>query len=145
MAIDFSRTLARRSLFSVFAALPLLVGARSPSAQPRPPARPGPSTRVALTEVWIAGVPYYDFAHSTLGLQSGQALQLRRQPNNRFDTAAIEILTADGSAKLGYVPRVLNPPLAAMMDSGEVLEACIAAIGTNHAHDAVVRIEWSRS
>ena len=57
----------------------------------------------------------------------GQRLALRRQPENRYDALAIEVLGPEGH-KLGYVPRRRNEMPARLMDAGKRLSA--PAVGT---------------
>ena len=55
-------------------------------------------------------------------LRPGQRLALRRQPENRYDALAIEVLGPEGH-KLGYVPRRRNEMPARLMDAGKRLSA----------------------
>ena len=72
---------------------------------------------VLREETTVAGTAYYDAARALPMLDEGATLILRREPTNRYDARAIEVLTADGT-KLGYVWRTENEALAAMMDAG---------------------------
>lgn len=47
----------------------------------------------------------------------GEAIDLRREPDNGYDAGAVSVWTADG-VKLGYVPRIHNEALANLMDAG---------------------------
>lgn len=77
---------------------------------------------IRLADMHIAGTAYYD-ADAALGcLRPGQRLALRRQPENRYDALAIEVLGPDGH-KLGYVPRRRNEMPARLMDAGKRLSA----------------------
>lgn len=99
---------------------------------------------MTLVNTPIAGAAYYDSERTSRGLDLGQELLLRREPGNRYDGRAIEILTLDGD-KLGYVRRALNTQLAAMMDVGEMLVARVVKIGAHGAHDALIGISWCKS
>ena len=79
--------------------------------------RDAPERTVLREETTVAGIAYYDAERAVPTLGAGSELVLRREPGNPYDPRAIEVLTADGT-KLGYVWRVENEPLAAMMDAG---------------------------
>ena len=53
-------------------------------------------------------------------LTAGDVLELRREPQNPYDKRAIEIwaLVDDATLKLGYIARIENEALAALMDEG---------------------------
>lgn len=55
-------------------------------------------------------------------LEPGDRLYLSREPDNKFDVNAIQVLADDGSGEqvhVGYVPRQDNAVLAALMDNGD--------------------------
>ncbi|HCO61823.1 MAG TPA: HIRAN protein [Porticoccaceae bacterium] len=81
----------------------------------------GQTGDLLLQETPIAGFHYYDGEIIFYDLYSGMALELRREPDNRKDSNAIEIYCPLG--KLGYVPRAANTTLAQMMDRGIALKA----------------------
>jgi hypothetical protein len=68
------------------------------------------------------------------GLAEGQRLTVRRQPDNRHDRKAIEVYSEPGE-KLGYVPRVDNSALSALLDDGRELRARITAVRMDHFRD----------
>ena len=103
-------TLTRRTLLALTAAF---------LARPTQPVAAASAPVATLT---VAGHGYYDFAKVSLGLDD--RLILRREPGNRFDPNAIEILTATG-VKLGYVPRRAARDLAPMLDGGQQLVAIV--------------------
>jgi hypothetical protein len=70
----------------------------------------------------VAGYQHYDGGRIAAQLRAGDRLILRRQPENEYDEAAIEIFTETG-IKLGYVARNSNQPMAMLMDRGQRLEA----------------------
>ena len=55
----------------------------------------------------VAGYAYYDGEEVEGSLKPGELLVLRAEPENPYDSFAVEILRKDG-AKLGYVPRSDN-------------------------------------
>jgi len=94
-----------------------------------PPARAGRpvACRVFLQATHVAGTAYYGADRVRRRLKRGDALVLRREPANPYDGMAIEVFTAAG-AKLGYVPRAVNRPLARLMDAGFRLEAKVLSV-----------------
>jgi len=80
-----------------------------------------------LIETHVAGTAYYDAERVADALRRGMPLELRREPANAYDTRAIEVFTEAG-IKLGYVPRVRNPPFAALMDDGQALRATVVRV-----------------
>ena len=60
--------------------------------------------QILLARLHVAGTAYYDAKAAADRLRPGQRLALRRQPENRYDALAIEVLGPEGH-KLGYVPR----------------------------------------
>ena len=99
------------------------------SACPRPrglpaaavaPARAAPE-RTVLLDLAIAGGAHHGLYAVRDALALGEALRLRREPENPHDELAIAIERADGT-KLGYVPRAANAALARLLDAGKALE-----------------------
>ena len=78
--------------------------------------------QILLARLHVAGTAYYDAEAAADRLRPGQRLALRRQPENRYDALAIEVLGPDGH-KLGYVPRRRNEMPARLMDAGKRLSA----------------------
>jgi len=62
-------------------------------------------------------------------------LQLNREPHNQYDKNAVEIWTGD--AKLGYVPRSDNKPIAKLMDEGMVVQALILELNDSTFPESV--------
>jgi len=73
---------------------------------------------ILLAGMHVAGTAYYDAETAADRLRPGQRLVLRRQPDNRYDALAIEVLGPEGH-KLGYVPRRRNEMPARLMDAGK--------------------------
>ena len=84
------------------------VGLAGPTVAAAGPARA--RRRLTLLETYVAGTAYYEARHVRGALRPGEALVLRREPDNAYDDLAIEVFTSAG-AKLGYVPRADNEPL----------------------------------
>jgi hypothetical protein len=78
---------------------------------------------VRLLEAHVAGTHYaglpVDYERA---LRAGLPLVLRREPGNRCDTRAVQVLDPTGR-RIGYVPRNKNERLAALMDSGAPVSA----------------------
>jgi len=83
------------------------------------------STQVFLMETHVAGTIYHKAAEEAEFLKAGQQLVLRREPDNRHDDLAIEVLRQNG-ARLGYIPRNQNGVLARLMDAGKQICAEIS-------------------
>jgi hypothetical protein len=77
--------------------------------------------KIWLATVFIAGFSHYEGPEAESLLEEGMPLQLNRQPHNRYDRYAIEILS--GEEKLGYVPRAENKTIAILMDKGIMVQA----------------------
>ncbi len=77
---------------------------------------------ILLARMHVAGTAYYDAEAVADRLRPGQRLALRRQPGNRYDALAIEVLGPEGH-KLGYVPRQRNEMPARLIDAGKHLSA----------------------
>ena len=50
---------------------------------------------------------------------------MRREPRNHYDPNAIAVLTANGHAQAGYIPKEVAAKLAPMMDRGQPLAAVV--------------------
>ncbi len=72
---------------------------------------------IPLLSTYAAGAGRYGGAGAFARLRPGDALALRREPENDYDARAVSIWSARGD-KLGYVPRVENQALASLMDAG---------------------------
>lgn len=116
----------RRFLLKLFGFAPLgYLGAKCVKSPPEPPPEPHTKTkRVLLTEFHVAGFQYHRGMDPRVAeaLRAGEALQLRREPENPHDESAIAVLTRGGD-RLGYVPRYLNSVPCAIADQGIPLEA----------------------
>lgn len=75
---------------------------------------------IMLARMQVAGTSYYEAEAVAESLSVGQHFGLRREPKNRHDKFAIEVLTLEGN-KLGYIPRQYNEIPARLMDAGKRL------------------------
>ena len=72
-----------------------------------------------LLETHIAGTSYVDgIEEKTREIVPGMVLSFRRDPANRHDDMAIQILN-DRKERIGFVPRKDNQVLARLMDAGK--------------------------
>jgi hypothetical protein len=103
-----------------------------PAVRAEPPV--AAASALLLRRSFVAGSRYYQ-AHDVFEtLQPGQALILRRQPDNKYDSLAIEVLTTEG-VKLGYVPRIDNEPFARLIDAGQQVTAQIEELASGQYED----------
>lgn len=78
-----------------------------------------PSDEILSLECIVAGTTFIkNLEEIEVKLELGQHLDLKREPDNKFDNFAIAIYSLDGE-KLGYVPRNKNEMLARLMDAGK--------------------------
>ena len=76
---------------------------------------------VFLLESEVVGTGFVDgIEKKTENVVPGCVLELRRDPRNRHDELAIQVLNAGGE-RIGFVPRRDNPVLARLMDAGKSL------------------------
>lgn len=76
---------------------------------------------VFLLESAVVGTGFVDdIERKTESVVPGGVLEFRRDPRNRHDELAIQVLNADGE-RIGFVPRRDNPVLARLMDAGKSL------------------------
>ena len=76
---------------------------------------------VFLLESEVVGTGFVDhIERKTEKVVTDCVLELRRDPKNRYDELAIQVLNAAGE-RIGFVPRRDNPVLARLMDAGKSL------------------------
>ena len=76
---------------------------------------------ILLLETEIAGTGFVkDIEQKTAMLKSGTALEFRRDPKNKYDSMAIQILN-EKKERIGYVPRRFNEIPARLMDAGKLI------------------------
>lgn len=100
-----------------------------PSDRPAGSLRFQSTTNVLLASVFIAGFRFHHGMHpKVLGsMEPGDMLVLGREPGNPYDEFAVAIYTA-GGARLGYLPRGMNEPIALMIDQDVELHAVITMV-----------------
>ena len=120
--------MSRRSFLKGFlglAGLPLAPGLRA--QEPK---------RTRIQESPIAGFQYHQGERLWPLLGVGMPLELLRETDNRYDRKAVAVCWQ--GQQLGYVPRVENHAVSAMLDSGLPLQARIS--GLNHEANPSRRI-----
>ncbi len=70
--------------------------------------------RIIAEKLFIAGWEHYEGESVFPDMRLGQKVTLRREPDNKHDSNAIEVLWGD--VKIGHVPRAVAGPLALIMD-----------------------------
>ncbi|MBN1689146.1 MAG: HIRAN domain-containing protein [Candidatus Omnitrophica bacterium] len=113
----------RRRFLKLFGLIPLIPFMKAPVPAP------AEKRRILLAEFFIAGFQFHEGMNSGVfkTLKEGEALVLRREPDNQHDSLAIAIFTQD-EHKLGYVPRACNYSPALVADQDVRLCAGIAAV-----------------
>ncbi len=78
---------------------------------------------VLLKECHIAGTMHVgDIAEKTKSVEVGSTLQLKREPDNKYDSMAIRVET-DSGERIGWIPQKYNEVLSRLMDAGKLLYA----------------------
>jgi hypothetical protein len=103
------------------------------------PALPKARREIELVRTFVAGTAYYEAAATMADLSDGQELTLRRQPDNPHDPKAIEVYSNRGR-KLGYVPRVDNSAVSALLDDGRQLRGRVTAVRPGRYQDICIAI-----
>ncbi len=134
MAVRSPLALTRRTLL---AALSGALAATSVRAREPTPTKQGRS--LVLLETYVAGTAYYEACRVCGDLRPGDALVLRREPDNAYDDLAIEVFTAAGP-KLGYVPRADNEPFARLMDAGRSVTAEVVDVSPERYYRIRIRL-----
>jgi hypothetical protein len=85
----------------------------------------------------VAGVTYENRQQVIKKLKDGDALILKREPNNPYDKNAIAVLTKSNE-QVGYIGKDLAIKLAPLMDDGAIFEVNISKItGDGHTKKGV--------
>lgn len=88
--------------------------------------RAAPTTPTVLDEFFVAGYRFHDGPVVERSLAELGVIEARREPDNPHDERAIALHV--GAAKVGYVPRRCNRPLAALLDAGAPLRFRVVAV-----------------
>lgn len=90
----------------------------------------------------LAGFQYHHGEMLWPQLAIGQALQLVREPENRYDDRAVRVEWH--GHKLGYIPRLDNAAVSQLLDRGETLEAEIVGLenSSNPWGRIKVEVRW---
>lgn len=78
----------------------------------------------------ISGFTYYDGAEVFNQLEVGTKLNLKFEPENKFDNYAVAIYFKD--RKLGFIPRIMNKEISKFLELGydSIFETTINQIST---------------
>jgi hypothetical protein len=78
-----------------------------------------------LVVAGVAGAArFHDDVLQSVAVAPGAALELRRDPENEHDRAAVAVLAA-GGAQVGYVPREIAASVAPELDAGRAWSAVV--------------------
>jgi hypothetical protein len=121
---EFIRVTGGTLLAALFSVLPEV----TPSAK-----------RVILCETFIAGLQYYRGALREHRLHTGSEVLLIREADNPQDSNALAFFSLGGN-KLGYLPASLNPIVAALVDQGIPVRACILSVNPGAPHRARISV-----
>ena len=134
MSVRSPLAVTRRTLV---ASLTGVFGLAAPAVRAGEPERARRS--LTLLDTYVAGTAYYEAPGVLEELRPGEALVLRREPDNAYDGLAIEVFTVE-SIKLGYVPRADNEPFARLMDAGETVTAEVIDVDPSRYDDIGIRL-----
>ena len=87
----------------------------------------GAGRQVPFLVTYVAGTGHHADPKAVARLRPGEAVVLRREPENGYDARAVSVWTGQGE-KLGYVPRIDNQALANLIDAGLLAVARVQAI-----------------
>ena len=96
--------------------------------------------RKHLLDCNIVGFTYYDGTIVFSQLQTGTALQLVAEPENRYDPNAIAVYF--GENKLGFIPRNENKTLSLFFEQGygDVFEAYINRVSPDERPESQIGV-----
>ena len=89
-----------------------------------------------LLDTYVAGAGRHCARAVFARLEPGEALVLRREPDNGYDARAVAVWTERGEM-LGYVPRIHNQAVANLMDAGLRPVARVAGVSPGGARPDV--------
>jgi len=94
--------------------------------------------QVSMQEYILAGFRYHRAEGVWPFLRVGEALRLKREPCNPYDSNAIAVYFKNDM--LGFIPSNKNELLAQKMDQGELLEAVITQLQSDSERGRSVRL-----
>ena len=100
-----------------------------------------PFTReVFLLDIDVAGTGYCEQMNDIYPkLQIGTVLQMRRDPQNKYDKQAIGVYFEQ--TRIGWVPRTMNTIISRLMDAGKAFLCRITALNEKAADNPWKDIE----
>ncbi len=85
---------------------------------------------IFLLESKVAGTSFVNDIETKTGtLEPGSVLMFQRDPKNKYDPLAIQILN-EKQERIGFVPRADNEILSRLMDAGKLLFGKVKEKGT---------------
>lgn len=94
---------------------------------------------VKICDNYVRGLNHYSFAAIKHQLKEGDELQLLREPDNPYDSFAIQVNFS--TARLGYLAAFENIVLANMLDTGVQLRGFISKYDTKRQLTECLAIE----
>ena len=83
---------------------------------------------ILLLESRVVGTGFVkDIVKKTASIVPGDILPLRREPQNPYDSRAIQVLNGK-EERIGFVPRADNTILSRLMDAGKLLYAKVKTV-----------------
>lgn len=117
----------RRNIFKLLLALPF--GAALPAKANTPLVKRQPRL---LQKSAIAGVQYYQADVVWSDLKQGDLVLLKSEPDNRYDTDAVEVYwhgsNSESITKLGYLPRKQNYAVSQLLRDNQQVYARITRL-----------------
>ena len=87
---------------------------------------------ILLLESHVVGTGFVkDIVKKTESIVPGDSLPLRREPQNPYDSRAIQVLNGK-EERIGFVPRADNTILSRLMDAGKLLYAKVKSVDGGH-------------
>ena len=87
----------------------------------------------------LAGIRHYEAAGVWRDMNTGDRLELVREPGNPHDPNAVRVEWR--GRKLGYLPRVDNAAVARQLDRGATLQARVARLKENRNRSLRLELE----
>lgn len=94
---------------------------------------------IKIYDNYIKGLSHYHFHNLKYELNKGNEVQLKREPENIYDSFAIQVNYSE--YRLGYISAFENIVLANMMDYGVHLKAYISQKDLSRKHSEWLAVE----
>ena len=109
----------RRDILAAASALAARIAVRAPGAGAVPAAGAGPvpATPLPLGDISVVGTRYHAASRIAPLLHPGDLVDLRREPQNKYDPWAVAVHAPSGE-RLGFLPKFGNRQVAELLDAG---------------------------